>query len=336
MGGQSIDGILVEAGETSYKITGLKNRVVTGVHVRSFTGSARLQSAAASSHWVRVKGKDTTPVADEVTFDATDYSVTEGGTVSLGTIRYAISDASLGSPLTFTLATADGTADSSDYTGFSGRSVAMASNVATAATSVVTTSDDLVEEDETLTVTISVPETSKFGAGDPSTATVTIEDDDRASATIAFGSDAASTTKYTDTVAEAVSGGTLNVPVTVSHLPSTSTTFKLEVLSRKHGNGGQRLQHCHQERDIRTDRFEQDQERRHYPNRRQRLRRRTRPSSCGLSRRTPRWTTWATTTPGTPAGATATITITSEESLAGRIAFGSDAGVHDEVHRHRG
>ena len=229
--GRPIDGIVLEPGVTSYKITGLKNRVVTGVHVRSFGDPTRRDAAAGkSSHWVRVKGKDTTPVADEVIFDEAGYSVTEGGTVTLGLSRYAINDASLSDPLTVTLDTADGTAASTDYTAFSNRAVAMAANVATASSSVVTTSDDLVEEDETLTVSISAPDTSMFGAGNPSTTMITIADDDRTNARIVFGSDAATTTKYADTVAETVTGGTLNVPVTVSHLPAASVTFAVEVL----------------------------------------------------------------------------------------------------------
>ena len=42
---------------------------------------------------------------------------------------------------------------------------------------------------------------------------------------------AAATGAYTATVAENVSGGSLNVPVTVSHLPDSSVTFNVEVLS---------------------------------------------------------------------------------------------------------
>ena len=229
--GHREDGIVLEPGVTSHKITGLKNRVVTGVHVRSFTGSQLHRASSGSSHWVRVKGKDTTPVADEVIFDQAGYSVTEGGTVTLGLSRYAINDVSLDDPLTVTLDTADGTAASTDYTAFAGRSVAMAANVATASSGVVTTSDDLVEEDETLTVSISAPDTSIFGAGNPSTTTITIEDDDRGAAKIALGSDAASTAKYAATVAEAVTGGTFNLPVTVSHLPAASATFAVEVLT---------------------------------------------------------------------------------------------------------
>ena len=225
-------GILIEPGVTSYKITGLKNRGITGVHVRSFTGIRRTEGAAASSQWVRIKGPSTTPDGDEVIFDADGYSVAEGGTVTLGLSRYAINSASLNDPLTFTLDTADGTAASTDYTAFSSRSVTMAARGTTASSSVVTTSDDLVEEDETLTVSVSTPGTSIFKPGNPGVATVTIQDDERASARIAFGSDAASTTKYVATVAENVSGGTLDVPVTVSHLPGASITFAVEVLAQ--------------------------------------------------------------------------------------------------------
>ena len=226
-----IHGTIVEPGVTSYRITGLKNRVVTGVHVRSLTGIFRSEGAEASSQWVRVKGKSTTPVADEVTFDAASYTVAEGETVSLGLTRYLANDDPMDTPLTVTLATADGTAASSDYTGFTGRAVTMAANVAAASSAVVTAADDLVEEDETLTVTMTVPDGSAFPAGDPSTTTVTIEDDERANARVAFGGAATSTTKYTATVSETVTGGTLNVPVTVSHLPGASTTFGVEVLS---------------------------------------------------------------------------------------------------------
>ena len=224
-------GILIEPGVTSYTIEGLANRKVTGVHVRSFVGIRRTQEAEKSSQWVRVRGASTTPVGDDVIFDKAGYSVAEGGTVSLGLSRNAINNASLNDPLTVTLATADGTAASSDYTAFSSRSVAMAARATAASSSVVTTSDDLVEEDETFTVSLSTPDGSTFRPGIPATAKVTITDDDRAGARIAFGTSAASTAKHTAAVSEAVTGATLNVPVTVSHLPGTSTTFNVQVLS---------------------------------------------------------------------------------------------------------
>ena len=96
---------------------------------------------------------------------------------------------------------------------------------------------DLVGEgDETFTVSVKnvhsqgspVPDW-KLKPGGTATATITIRDSGAANAKVAFGTNAASTTEYTTSVAENVSGGTLNVPVTVSHLPVYATTFTIEV-----------------------------------------------------------------------------------------------------------
>ena len=198
----------------------------------------RNQDAADSSHWVKVKGKDTTPLADEVIFDQADYSVTEGGTVTLGLSRYAIEDSSLNTAIRISLKETSGTATVwADYNSLNNvryLDTRMAADVTTVSESITTNNDKLVEPDETLQVTISrvsegFSKSLIFRPGNPSTATVTIVDDDRANAKIAFGDDATSTTKYTATVAEV--DGTLNVPVTVSHLPGASTTFAVEVLS---------------------------------------------------------------------------------------------------------
>ncbi len=89
--------------------------------------------------------------------------------------------------------------------------------------------DDLVEGDETFTVTLRPP--TGWSAAPNASATVTIEDNDAATARIAFGNSAAGTSTYTAWVAENVSGGTLEVPVTVSHLPGSSTAFEVEVLA---------------------------------------------------------------------------------------------------------
>ena len=92
-------------------------------------------------------------------------------------------------------------------------------------------SDDVVEGDETFKVKLS---TSAAGwrklSNTADTATVTITDDDDDSAKIAFGTNAQATTKYTVSVNENLTGGSLSVPVTVSHLPGASTTFDIEVL----------------------------------------------------------------------------------------------------------
>ncbi len=57
------DGLCLDAGVTSYTITGLKNGVPTGVFVRSFTGDSASERSPDSSKWVRIKGDNTTPKA---------------------------------------------------------------------------------------------------------------------------------------------------------------------------------------------------------------------------------------------------------------------------------
>ncbi|MCY4495574.1 MAG: hypothetical protein OXB92_17150, partial [Acidimicrobiaceae bacterium] len=64
---------------------------------------------------------------------------------------------------------------------------------------------------------------------DGSRATLTVADDDAAAAKIAIGTSASLRAGYTASVGEAA--GSLNVPVTVSHLPVSDTTFDVEVLS---------------------------------------------------------------------------------------------------------
>jgi hypothetical protein len=59
------DGIVVNGGVATYTITGLANGVATGVFVRSFTGGSYSERSKHSSEWVRIKGEQTTPRADE-------------------------------------------------------------------------------------------------------------------------------------------------------------------------------------------------------------------------------------------------------------------------------
>ncbi|MCY4368042.1 MAG: hypothetical protein OXF41_01200 [bacterium] len=103
--------------------------------------------------------------------------------------------------------------------------------------SVAIENDDLAEDDQTIRLRIAASGSTSLGrhysrhsAG--STATLTIDDDDADDAEIAFGSDAGSTTAYTDDVDENVSGGMLNVPVTVSHLPDADTEVAVAVLTQ--------------------------------------------------------------------------------------------------------
>ena len=102
------------------------------------------------------------------------------------------------------------------------------------------TDDMLVEDSETVSLQIAAARPSShmdYDLGDRYTrhtngskATVTILDDDASNAKIAFGDNAAGTTTWTPTVNEKVSGGTLSVPITISHLPDGATTFTVSVL----------------------------------------------------------------------------------------------------------
>ena len=130
--------------------------------------------------------------------------------------------------------------------------------------SVVVTNDDLVEDDETFTIALTPP--TGWSAQPHGTATVTITDDDRAVAKIAFGSRAGAQAKYTASVDEDVTGGTLDVPVTVNRLPGSSTTFEIEVLATGTATEGSRLPHRHEVGDVRPHGQQQDEEpqRRHH------------------------------------------------------------------------
>ncbi|MGR3984427.1 MAG: fibronectin type III domain-containing protein, partial [Gammaproteobacteria bacterium] len=101
------------------------------------------------------------------------------------------------------------------------------------------TNDDFVEHDESCML---VFETYQPPSADTpfnvatarpdqagGTWTITIIDDDRDDATIAFGADAAATVAYSATAAEA--DGTFNVPVSISHAPDAATTFFIDNVS---------------------------------------------------------------------------------------------------------
>jgi len=100
----------------------------------------------------------------------------------------------------------------------------------------VTPEDGLVEFEETIELRIVPADEEVNDLGDyyqrhskGSKAILPILDYESFRAKIAFGEDAASVTKHTASVAEN-GQGSLEVPVTVSHLPATSTEFAIEVL----------------------------------------------------------------------------------------------------------
>ena len=123
-----------------------------------------------------------------------------------------------------------GSASETD-TGTTPGTLTVAENTSTATLTIPLASDDLVEGDETFTAALSTAVAGWVAASSGASGTVTIEDDDDDDARVAFGTSATGTAKLAVSVDENVSGGTLNVPVTVSGLPGSSTTFVIEVLN---------------------------------------------------------------------------------------------------------
>ncbi|MDA7956612.1 MAG: cadherin-like beta sandwich domain-containing protein [Gammaproteobacteria bacterium] len=88
--------------------------------------------------------------------------------------------------------------------------------------------DGLVEADKDFTATVSKPpgNTEAYVIGSPATATVTIQDDDRGKARVAFGADAAATAAVAQTAGEA--DGTRTFQVSISHSAETAVSFTVE------------------------------------------------------------------------------------------------------------
>ena len=115
-------------------------------------------------------------------------------------------------------------------TGTTPGTVTVAENTKTATLTIPLASDALVEGDETFTATLSTSVAGWVAASSGASATITIQDDDDDNAKVAFGTSATATAKHAVSVAEDVSGGRLQVPVTISDYPGASTTFAVEVL----------------------------------------------------------------------------------------------------------
>ena len=153
-------------------------------------------------------------------FDSTAVSVTEGGKASL---TVELSNAA-SSDVTFSWQTAHGTAESSDYTAQAATNVTIAAGSTSATLEVQTAGDELVEGDETFTVTISasgLPAGVTLGAD--ASATVTVTEDD--AATLAFDATAVS-------VAE---GGKASLTVELSQEAANDVTFSWQTA---HGTAG--------------------------------------------------------------------------------------------------
>ena len=102
--------------------------------------------------------------------------------------------------------------------------------------------DELVEEDQTIKLRIGsissglgrlyARDTAQTSDTDgiSTEATVTISDDERPAAKIAFGSNAAGTSTYTPAAVDE-DDGTINVPITITDRPESTTHFTVEVLA---------------------------------------------------------------------------------------------------------
>ncbi len=152
--------------------------------------------------------------------------VTEGSDASLTvTLGEAAPVGGVGVSVAYDYSDTASSADTGTTTG----TVTVAEGETTATLSVPIFDDELVENAEGFGVTISAPPAGWVLKSGQVTARVSITDNDAANAKIAFGSDAAATSELAVSAAEGA--GSVNVPVTVSHLPQHSTTFAVEVLS---------------------------------------------------------------------------------------------------------
>ena len=187
--------------------------------------------STTDTKWAVGDGSGTVTITDtteEIRFTSTSVTVAEGSPASLTVQRTGSTTAA--APFTYSTAAATGTkaAATSDYTTVSNMSDTIAASSSSKTISVATTADDVVEEDETFKVTLGAVASNGWATGGD--ATVTISDAaDRTAAKVGFGNSATRTAAYTASIGE--SDGTLNVPVTISHSPSASITFDVDVAS---------------------------------------------------------------------------------------------------------
>ena len=209
---------------------------------------------------------DTTPT---ISFTSDSYSIAEDASEAaaknvLVVELSAPSDFLLGS---FDFADGSATGEGVDYTS----NDADASFLLISSARVTTgfdslTDDDLVEDDETVTATLTVPE--GYAAGDHTTATVTITDDDRADAKIAFGEK-----RSVHRRAHRLGGrerGRGHAERAGHGQPPARRQRHLHRGGpvRRHDGGQQRLQPLDRHGDLRPDGQLEDEERRHHPHRR--------------------------------------------------------------------
>ena len=199
----------------NWTIANMSRDTATNTPMESSTWVAR-----AASLRIEVSGYARVPTTLKLTTSATNDTAAENAGTVMVTATLDVQTATTIS-FTLTATTASTATAASDYTLLG--AVTISAGQTTGVGGVRIVNDAIVEDEESIALTTSVSGLAVTAV------TLTITDDDAANARIAFGTNAASTATHTPQVAENVSGGTFNVPITVSHLPSTSTTFDVEV-----------------------------------------------------------------------------------------------------------
>ncbi len=155
-------------------------------------------------------------IAGTLDFDQFAYETQEGTSVDLTIVRSGGSDGDI----TVDVATATGTASSSDFTEKSG-TLTIAHGVSTKTVTIDTSADILPEQDENFTVTLSNP-TGGASLGSVTTSTVTIRDDD-AAGTLQLASPGPSVTEGEDAVFTVYRSDGTAGEITVDYTSSTGT-----------------------------------------------------------------------------------------------------------------
>ena len=223
----------VSSSSTSQMITGLTNDTGYDVQVRATDG----QTATGNGYGPWSATKAGTPEAKTYGFTQAGWVEAPGTSPGLGiTLSEAAPTGGLALTITRLLGTSvptgvcDGetlaTAEDIGQNAPTSFTVGAGSTVENFVYPLADNGDDLVGGGECFALRLGTSATGWTAAS--AVAKMTIS---RTEARIAMGSNAAATAKYTASVEETVTGGTLSVPVTVDYLPSESTTFTVAVLS---------------------------------------------------------------------------------------------------------
>jgi len=213
------DGESAGGGDMMHTIPGLQNGTTYDVQI------AAVNSAGAGDFSESVSGA--TPAVMRLA--SSTLSVSEATSAQIGVV---LTPAQLERKIALLNLTAVSATEGVDY--MSGpHSVSILAGLTFVTTPIRIAGDEaLVEHDEVFRATLGKDDASdtSFVIGDPASIEVTIIDEDRKFAGIAFGADASSSTAltftFTATIGEA--DGTLTVPVSISHAPGEAAVFTIE------------------------------------------------------------------------------------------------------------